>query len=120
MKRLILGVLNVIAGIAQVIYLLFQNGTIVMRQYIENGKYTDEFYSFIKHTGIVIFAVLIVLIVFSVISLVKRKKGQDHVLGEVVFIAGSFLGVVSIAILGTVTIACLLCVIGGVIMVVKK
>ena len=41
MKRLILGVSNIIAGIAQVIYLLFQNGTIVMRQYIENGKYTD-------------------------------------------------------------------------------
>ena len=40
MKRKILGVLNIIVGVFQIIYLLLQNGTIRINAFIVDHRYT--------------------------------------------------------------------------------
>lgn len=120
MKRYILGSVNVLVGVLQLLYLLLSRGVIVVKPFVENGRYTEEFYTLLRGFGLVILLALLVITVLTVITFVKRKKEMENVLGEELVMAGNIISIISLAINGNVTIAFPLCIVGGIIMLVKK
>ena len=120
MKRMILGIISILIGLVQVMYFLVKNRFIVLNYFVENHKYTDGYSAFMNvFAGILLFF-LIINAVFAFISLFKRKKEQEKILGEELVIAASGVSVISLAFLGIITIICPLSIVGGVIIMIKK
>lgn len=120
MKRKVLGILNIIVGIFQIVYLLIQNGTIKISAFIEDYHYTDDFEKLMDVFMLILSATIIVLLIFTAVSYFKRKKENLNNTGETLIIASHIISTIGFAFMGIGTILSPLSIIGGIMLLSKS
>lgn len=120
MKRKILGVLNIIVGVFQIIYLLLQNGIITINAFIVDHHYTESFDKFMNVFMWILSISIIVLLIFIISSYFKRKKENLNNTGEVLIIGSHIISIIGFAFMGMATILSPLSIVGGFMLLSKS
>jgi heme/copper-type cytochrome/quinol oxidase subunit 2 len=120
MKRKVFGVLNIIVGVFQIIYLLLQNGTIRINAFIVDHRYTESFDKFMNVFMWILSISIIVLLIFIISSYFKRKKENLNNTGEVLIIGSHIISIIGFAFMGMATILSPLSIVGGFMLLSKS
>lgn len=68
-----LGISNILVGLLSILYLLIQNGTIVLNMFVEDHRYNQGFDTFINVFMVILSLLSIILIFFNI------KKGHNKI-----------------------------------------
>ena len=119
MKRKVLGILNIIVGVSQIIYLLLQNGTIRINAFIVDHRYTESFEKFMNVFMLIVSISILVLLIFTISTYIKRKKENTNNTGEVLIIGSHIISIIGFVFMGLATILSPLSIIGGIMQLSK-
>ena len=122
MNKTIIGIINIAIGILSGIYLLIQNGTIVIKYFVENHHYTESFESMMNIMMIALSMAIIIILITDIVMLKRQAKTieKKNNNGYYLCIGGNLTLTITLALMGSSNIFCVLPIIGGLLLIIKK